>query len=231
MNEKISKSNQSLAYSNARPAHDDVSRLSAMASVPGVAVHRLNPRHRDDIARHLLLLPADDRRLRFGQHIRDDAVRAYADRIDFERDRVFGEHAPDLTLVGVAHLALDPAEQIAELGLSVDPSCRGKGYGFALLQRAVLHAANLGYRVLFMYCLAENRIMMHLARKAGLTLVVEFGETEARLRLDRGTHGGALKEAMADQFALVDCMLKQQYLWLARPKAGPKSDAGLELHA
>ena len=70
-----------------------------------------------------------------------------------------------------------------------------------------------------MYCLAENRIMMHLARKAGLTLVVESGETDARLTLDRGMHGGALKEAMADQFALVDCMLKQQYLWLARPNS------------
>lgn len=197
-----------------------------MATVPGVAVHRLNPRHRDDIARHLLLLPAEDRRLRFGQHIRDDAVRDYVERIDFDSDRVFGVHAPDLALVGVAHLALDAAQQVAELGLSVDPACRGKGHGYSLLQRAVLHAANLGYRVLFMYCLAENRIMMHLARKAGLTLVVESGETDARLTLDRGMHGGALKEAMADQFALVDCMLKQQYLWLARPDSAGQMPAG-----
>jgi len=190
-----------------------------MAPVPAVAVQRLNPRHRDDIARHLLLLPADDRRLRFGQQVRDEGVREYIARIDFERDNVFGIHAPDLALAGVAHLALDPAEQAAELGLSVDPACRGKGYGYALLQRAVLHAANLGYRVLFMYCLAENRIMMHLARKAGLTLVIESGETDARLALNRATHGGALKEAIADQFALVDCMLKQQYLWLAQAKS------------
>ena len=197
-----------------------------MAAVPGVAVHRLNLRHRDDIARHLLLLPAEDRRLRFGQHIRDGAVRDYVGRIDFECDRVFGVHAPDLALVGVAHLALDAPQQVAELGLSVDPACRGKGHGYALLQRAVLHAANLGFRVLFMYCLAENRIMMHLARKAGLTLVVESGETDARLTLDRGMHGGALKEAMADQFALVDCMLKQQYLWLARPDSAGQMPAG-----
>jgi RimJ/RimL family protein N-acetyltransferase len=197
-----------------------------MAPVPGVAVHRLNPRHRDDIAQHLLQLPAEDRRLRFGQHIRDEAVREYVTRIDFESDRVFGVHAPDLALAGVGHLALDQAQQIAELGLSVDPACRGKGYGFALLQRAVLHAANLGYRILFMVCLAENQIMMHLARKAGLTLVVEYGETDARLALDRGMHGGALKEALADQFALVDCMLKQQYLWLARPASAGEMPAG-----
>ena len=82
-----------------------------MAAVPGVAVHRLNPRHRDDIAQHLLRLPAEDRRLRFGQHIRDEAVRDYVSRIDFESDRVFGVHAPDLALAGVGHLALDPVEQ------------------------------------------------------------------------------------------------------------------------
>ena len=32
----------------------------------GIPVLRLNPRHRDDIVRHLLRLPAEDRRLRFG---------------------------------------------------------------------------------------------------------------------------------------------------------------------
>ena len=67
-----------------------------------------------------------------------------------------------------------------EFGVSVDPTVRGKGYGFALLERVVLHATNLGYRTLFVYCLAENGIMMHLARKAGLTLVVEAGEADAR---------------------------------------------------
>lgn len=188
-----------------------------MVPAPGVAVHRLNARHREDIARHLLRLPAEDRRLRFGRAVRDEAIREYVEGIDFARDRVFGVHSSELALIGVAHLALDPVERVAELGLSVDPTFQGKGYGFALLQRAVLHAANLGTRALFMYCLAENGIMMHLARKAGLTVVVEFGDADARLALDRRAHGGALKEAMADQFALVDCLLKQQYLWLAQP--------------
>lgn len=195
----------------------------------GVAVQRLNPRHREDIARHLVLLPAEDRRLRFGRSVRDDGVREYVGGIDFERDRVFGVLGPALELIGVAHLALDPASQVAELGLSVDPTRRVKGYGYALLRRSLLHAANLGYRVLFMYCLAENRIMMHLAQKAGLTVVIEGGEADARLKLDRFAHGGALKEAMADQFALVDILLKQQYLWLSKPQA--RTETGIELRA
>jgi GNAT superfamily N-acetyltransferase len=184
---------------------------------PAIAVHRLNARHRDDIARHLLQLPADDRRLRFGNQIGDQAVRDYVAGIDFQRDRVFGTFAAGMDLVGVAHLALDRAEKIAELGVSVDPAMRGQGNGFALLQRAALHAANVGYRVLFMICLAENGIMMHLAKKAGLTVVVEHGEADARLKLDRVTHGGIFREALADQFALVDALLKQHYLWADLP--------------
>jgi RimJ/RimL family protein N-acetyltransferase len=183
----------------------------------GVAVLRLNPRHRDDVFKHLRQLPEQDRQLRFGRAIRDGALRDYVDGIDFARDRVFGIYSLALELIGVAHLALDPQQQTAELGLSVDPACRGRGYGFALLQRGVLHAANLGYRALFMYCLADNRTMMHLARKAGLTVLVESGEAGGRLSLDRHAHGSPLRETLADQFALIDCLLKQQYLWLGQP--------------
>jgi len=132
------------------------------------------------------------------------------DRLDFVRDRVFGILGPALELAGVVHLALDPALKSAELGISVEPALRVKGYGYALLQRALLHAANRGYRTLFMHCLAENAIMMRLARKAGLLVVIESGEADGRLKLDRLTHGGAFREAVADQMALVDAMLKQQ---------------------
>jgi len=191
-----------------------------------VAVQRLNPKHREDIARHLLQLPENDRRLRFGHQVRDQAVREYVDGVDFERDRVFGILGDDMSLIGVAHLALDPVEKLAELGVSVDPSSRVKGYGYALLHRSVLHAANLGYRTMFMVCLAENGIMMHLAKKAGLTVVTEAGEADARLKLDRLAHGGVFEEAIADQFALVDTMLKQQYLWLAQPKPETAGSVG-----
>ena len=66
-----------------------------MEPVPGIAVQRLNRRHRDDIARHLLQLPTEDRRLRFGHQIRDAAVSAYLAGIDFARDRVFGIQIAD----------------------------------------------------------------------------------------------------------------------------------------
>lgn len=192
-----------------------------MRSVLRVAVQKLNHRHRDDIARHLLGLPAADRFLRFGHPVKDEAIQQYVEGLDFARDRVFGVHTPELALAGVAHLAFEPGERTAELGLSVDASKRGMGYGYALLQRGVVHAANLGYRALFMHCLADNGVMLRLARKAGLSIVVSAGEADGRLALDRRTHGDPVGEAMTDQFALIDCLLKQQDLWLAH--AGLKS--------
>ena len=46
---------------------------------------------------------------------------------------------------------LDPEKKLAEFGVSVNPECRGKGYGFALLERIVGHEiqrviADKGYR-------------------------------------------------------------------------------------
>jgi GNAT superfamily N-acetyltransferase len=117
----------------------------------GIVVQRLGASHREKIVRHLVRLPADDRRLRFGAPMRDSTIETYVERIDFAHDQVFGIFGADLELSGMAHLALDTQGESAELGLSVDCSARGKGYGYALLQRAVLHATNRGYGALFMH--------------------------------------------------------------------------------
>ena len=42
-----------------------------------------------------------------------------------------------------------------------------------------------------------------------LTVVIEAGEADGRLKLDRFAHGGAFIEAMTDQMALVDILFKQ----------------------
>ena len=189
-----------------------------MAGAPGVVVQKLSGAHREQVVRHLLRLSANDRRLRFGAPMRDSSIEAYVAGIDFARDQALGILGADLELWGLAHLALAPDGETAELGLSVDWSVRERGYGNALLQRAVLHATNRGYRALFMHCLAENATMMNLARRAGLSIVISSGEADGQLVLGEPTQAGALKEAIQDQFALVDSLLKQQYAWLARPR-------------
>ena len=181
-----------------------------------VAIQKLYPLQRPAIVRHLRTLSESDRRLRFGTFMNDAALERYVAGIEFGRDKVFGIYGRDMDLVGMAHLALDRDQHYAELGLSVEPSQRGKGYGLALLSRAKLSAVNLGYTTLFMHCLAENQVMIHLARKAGLKLVTEQGEVDAHLELEATSYGAVAQEAVEDQIALADLLFKQRFQWLFR---------------
>ena len=179
-------------------------------------VQKLVAFQRDEIIHHLQQLSPQDRRLRFGTPASDGTIERYVRGIDFARDKVFGIFEHDLALAGVAHLALDADADTAELGLSVTPEHRGKGYGYALLARARLHAGNLTYKKLYMHCLAENQVMLHLARKAGMTVVTGYGEADAHVALGDGPLTDYTREAIHDQVALVDYLFKRQTSWLTR---------------
>src|SRR3954471_17221312 len=117
-------------------------------------IQKLSSVQRPELFRHLRTLSAEDRRLRFGSYMLDGALEQYVGRIDFASDKVFGVFGRDMSLVGMAHLALDRERNYAELGLSVEPAQRGNGYGLMLLNRAKLSAVTRGYTTLFMHCLA-----------------------------------------------------------------------------
>lgn len=160
---------------------------------------RLGPADRAALTRHFLALGPDDRRLRFGASLSDEAVRMLEERIDFDRDEIFGIAGDDLRLEAVVHVAFYPGK--AELGLSVLPGARGRGLGDALFSRAVMHLTNRGVREVFVHCLSENGAMMHLARKNGMRVVHDGGETDAHLALPRATPGSVLAEWIWDQNA------------------------------
>lgn len=157
---------------------------------------------------HFLSLGAEDRRLRFGIPLGDNAVRAYVARIDFERDALFGILDDELRLAGAAHLAREPGH--AELGVSVLPGYRGRGLGGALLARAHMHARNWGVRALFMHCLTENGTMMHLARREGMNIVAESGEADAWLKLPPADAISHFTEVFDQRVALLDYAWKAQ---------------------
>ena len=139
-------------------------------------VQRISPLQRLTLLPHFAALSPEDVRLRFGMPMNEALLERYVERIDFSKDAIFGIFDEDLALLGMAHLAINPEGMFAETGLSVHPQCRGIGYGTALLKRAALHATNCGIHTLYMRCLAENSVMMHLAQKAGLRVIMEPGE-------------------------------------------------------
>lgn len=173
-----------------------------------IPVQELDRRHVIPMQRHFAALGADDRRLRFGAALAPAALDAYVDSIDFGADTVFGVLADDLSLTGVAHLPC--RDEIAELGLSVLPHYRGQGIGSALFRRAVMHARNRGIGELFMHCLAENSVVMSIARRAGMKLVIDHAEADAHLELAPATPTTLGQEIAARQIALIDSTLKAQ---------------------
>lgn len=166
---------------------------------PALLPVRLRSTDRAALAVHFLALDREDRRLRFGAALTDDAVRAMEERIDFDRDELFAIADDELRLLAVVHVAFYPKK--AELGLSVLPCARGQGLGNALFERAVTHLVNRGVREVFVHCLSENGAMMHLARKHGMRVVTDGGETDAHLELPIATPGTVFLEWLQERQA------------------------------
>jgi RimJ/RimL family protein N-acetyltransferase len=179
-------------------------------------VRTLTEADRPAVLRHLTRLPPEDRRLRFGRGMNRQALKRYVHSIDFDADRAFGIFDADTKLTGFAHLGLSNDASFAELGLSILPDSRRQGHGETLLQRAALHASNLGIRVIHMYCLKENEAIMRLARKAGFNVVPEGIEAAATMPIAAGTFASLGQEALCDQIALVDQIYKRQARRLIR---------------
>ncbi|MGV7208156.1 N-acetyltransferase family protein [Oxalobacteraceae bacterium A2-2] len=187
---------------------------------PVVPVKELRERDRRRMIKHFLGLENRDRLLRFGTILPDEQVVAYVNKIDFSNDMVFGVYSGAFKLVAVGHLAFAPKEQapgngavtekekVAEFGVSVSKSVRGMGVGTRMFERAAIYCRNNDVDTLFMHCLSSNAAMMHIARKAGMEIHRDYGESDAYLKLAPPNPASVLQEAMQEQFAVIDYTLK-----------------------
>ena len=178
-----------------------------------VPVRQLHAGYRDEVLNHLLLLNEEDRRLRFGTQTPDEIIRHYVESLDFNKDVIFGVFDLDLKLIGMAHLAYLPEAngqaRAAEFGVSVLPEGRSQGLGTALLERSAVHSRNTRIETLYVHCLANNKAMMHLAQKAGMTVEYAYGDADACLKLPPANPGTIVQEAANEQWADMDYVLKE----------------------
>ena len=150
-------------------------------------------------ARHLKRLPEADRRCRFASAGIDDAwIDAHVAAIPPD-DLILGAFGRD-GLAGAAHLAI--RDGVAEVGISVDPDHRAEGVGSDLLAQAVAVARNRRAGRLYTLCLSENRKMVDLARRSGLTVRHEDGEAQAHLDLPPPDPLTLSREVAAGLFAV-----------------------------
>jgi RimJ/RimL family protein N-acetyltransferase len=191
-----------------RPGTPGAGRPSAI-----VPIREIGARYREQIAQHLLALDERDRYLRFGYAAGDAQIRQYVERLNFERDQLFGIFNRRLELIATAHLAY-PVEMVeagfAEFGVSVARHTRGRGYGARLFERAAMHAVNDGIKTLYIHALSENTAMLRIARKAGAVVERSGSESEAHLKLPEASFSTRVGELLADRMARVDYWLKTE---------------------
>ncbi|MES2037600.1 MAG: GNAT family N-acetyltransferase [Pseudomonadota bacterium] len=182
-----------------------------------VFVKELSEKDRHRIMKHFLGLEESDRLLRFGTYLPDAMVEKYVEGIDFSRDKVFGVISHHFRIVGVGHLAYAPRaeddeatdkDKVAEFGVSVSSSARGKGIGSKLFERGAIHCRNDDVDTLYMHCLSSNQTMIHIAKKAGMEIHRAYGEADAYLKLTPADAASVLKEAMQEQVAAIDYSIK-----------------------
>lgn len=185
-----------------------------------VRIKELSERDRRRLLMHFLALGDSDRLLRFGTVLPDELVTRYVQRLDFGRDTVFGVFDSELQLIGVGHLAFVPCdtkpvltsatekERIAEFGVSVSSTSRGRGIGSRLFERAAIHCRNEDVDTLYMQCLSSNQTMIHIAKKAGMQIHRAYGEADAFLKLSPANPASMLQEAVEEQVASLDYTIR-----------------------
>jgi ribosomal protein S18 acetylase RimI-like enzyme len=181
-----------------------------------VPIRSLSARHRPRILAHLLALDTNDRYLRFGYAAADDQIRRYVERIEFERDEIFGVFNRRLELIALAHLAYEPTvdsapprPSAAEFGVSVAVRGRGRGYGARLFDHAVLRARNRGVDTIVIHALAENVAMLRIVRNAGATIERTGVDSEAHLRLPPENFASLEAGRIEEQLGELDYQFKQ----------------------
>lgn len=156
---------------------------------------------------HLQSLEGEERRLRFGGAVSDDYIANYVETTCGQSDsKWFGVDHIDGHIVAACHVAIINSD--AELGCSVDADYRGQGLAQAMFDRAVTWLRTKGINHVFMHCLSENGAMKHIARKNDMTVVSEFGESEAEVDLEPANAFTPLVDAYADRIAVYDMVYK-----------------------
>lgn len=173
-------------------------------------IYRLPPSELHRYRTHLLCLDEESKYLRFGFYIKTDTIRDLHKRwmANPEKHIVFVIENDDLEVVGVAHISLE--EDPAELAFSVFKECQGQGMGDALMKRAIEYCQNRGIKHGCMVCLTSNDKIKKLAKKNGIVVVNEDGESKAEIQMPDASAMSLWHEAVENNVAKIDHLGKAQ---------------------
>jgi acetyltransferase len=135
-----------------------------------IAIRPIQPE--DAPALHEMVSRADpeDLRLRFFQPMRrlPEQLAARLTQIDYDREMAFISLDPaDGTITGVGRLMAEPDLREAEYAIIVRTDWKGRGLGYALMNRILAFAAERGIQTVYGEVLRENEPMLRMAHDLG----------------------------------------------------------------
>lgn len=161
-------------------------------------IRPLTPSEAPLIAAHFSRLDAQSRRDRFGYTATDDAMHAYAARLDAKRGVIMGCFV-DGTLRGVIEVRPTNGESCYwESVLTVETPWQRQGVGLALTDAAFKAARTAGASRVYLRCSVTNSPGQHFIARLTRTLREEDGDAVATIDLtDPALVTGAMLRGLA----------------------------------
>ncbi|MBY8974203.1 GNAT family N-acetyltransferase [Rhodobacteraceae bacterium NNCM2] len=177
--------------------------------MPYRSVRRLGLFDQPAIEAHFRRLDEETLRQRFGGNVAKGFVDTYLETVLHHDHLVFGAFIEG-EIRAVAELI--PIKGLPALeyegAFSVEPEWQNKGFGEALISRAITAAQNRGARTVHMLCLSENRRMQHLAAKHDGVLKWHGGEVEAIVTPPLPTPLSLFEEMAGEAGGLIGSMVR-----------------------
>jgi GNAT superfamily N-acetyltransferase len=152
-----------------------------------------------------------DRYLRFGYQCSNENSENYIN----DSFLAFGQYdmwficEDDNKVIATCHASVEG--DIGELGFTVSPDYRGEGIGQELFSRGATWLSATGVKTIYTQCLSENKVMQHIAKKNGMTVVtLDYSEKEATIKVTKSRLHSMYIDRVLDNIAFVD-IASQEY--------------------
>jgi acetyltransferase len=144
-----------------------------------IAVRPIQPEDAPALHEMVSRAAAEDLRLRFFQPMRrlPEQLAARLTQIDYDREMAFVSLDPaDGAITGVGRLMADPDLREAEYAIIVRTDWKGRGLGYALMNRIITFATERGIETIYGEVLRENEPMLRMAKELGFTVAANPDE-------------------------------------------------------
>jgi acetyltransferase len=162
--------------------------LEGRLDIPGAGAFRIRPVKPEDamaLVEFARRLSDEDMRMRFFSPLRalPPSLLARLTQIDYDREMAFVLFDSSDAVAAVGRLSADPDGERAEFALAVRTDLKGRGMGYALLQRLIVYAGQRRIREIWGNVLPENETMLTLCRQLGFSASNTEGAVLVSLRL------------------------------------------------